>query len=87
VRAVQKPLPGDLVIRPREDRSGPQALIVYVLTRWPDAEQVVGGPYMSYSYALKKAHERREDARDYVWRDLARAGESERLEDVSDGHS
>ena len=40
-------LPGDLVIRARQDRSGPLPITVWVVTRWPDTDHEVAGPYQS----------------------------------------
>jgi hypothetical protein len=87
MRSTDKPLPGDLVIRCREDREGVRRVVdVWVVTHWPDAEIIVGGPYQSYSYALQQARGllKRQEQQP-VWRDLARPGNSERLELVDDG--
>ena len=83
MRANDKPLPGDLVIRPRHDRTGPLALTVYVITAWPDAERVIGGPYQSFSYALTRARLTLRDPSEHIWRDHAVAHEAEQLEDVT----
>jgi hypothetical protein len=47
VRANDQPLPGDLVIRMRDDRPGPIAHTLFIVTVWPDADAIVGGPYQS----------------------------------------
>jgi hypothetical protein len=83
MRAIDKPLPGDLVIRGRHDRTGPLVVTVYVITEWPDAERVIGGPYQSFSYALTRARLRSRDPSEHIWRDHAAANEAEQLEDVT----
>ena len=84
MRASEKPLPGDLVIRPRHDGAGPYASIVFVITQWPDADAVVAGPYQSFGYALRQARSLSADWRHpMIWRDHATPGQPERLEDVS----
>ena len=80
---VDKPLPGDLVIRRRLDGRSLRDPDVYVLTHWPDTETVVAGPYQSLGYALRQAQERRTDRSIYVWRDHATGNGSEELEDVT----
>lgn len=84
VRVSDKPLPGDYVIRSRAIEGTPRRQDVWVLTRWPDAETVVAGPYQSYSYALRQAAKSaKTEAR--IWRDHARLGDSEQLELVGSG--
>jgi hypothetical protein len=83
MRSNDKPLPGDLVIRARQDRTGPLVLRVYVITSWPDAERVIAGPYQSFSYALTRARLRSRDPSEHIWRDHAAANEAEQLEDVT----
>jgi hypothetical protein len=83
VRANDKPLPGDLVIRPRADRTGLLSTTVFVITVWPDAERVVAGPYQTFSYAVSRARLRLTDPSEHIWRDHASANEAEQLEDVT----
>jgi hypothetical protein len=83
MRVKDKPLPGDLVIRARHDRTGPLAVTVFVITSWPDAERVLAGPYQSFSYALTRARLRLNDPSEHIWRDHALAHETEQLEDVT----
>ena len=78
-----KPLPGDLVIRYREEGSGLRRVEVWVIHYWPDVDRVVGGPYQSYAYALQQARQRLRDTSEWIWRDHARVGESEQLESVT----
>jgi hypothetical protein len=82
MRALDKPLPGDLVVRRREDRSQMRAVDVWVITHWPDAETLVAGPYQSYPYALQQAKRLVRDRSEQIWRDHARLGEPEQLENV-----
>jgi hypothetical protein len=67
---VDKPLPGDLVIRCRPGMSLREQS-VYVLTHWPDADTVIAGPYQSFGYALRQAGNMRTDPSIYIWRDHA----------------
>ena len=83
MRAVDKPLPGDLVIRPRADQTESHPRTIFVITSWPDADRIVAGPYQSFGYALRQARERQGDPSKYIWRDISRHGEPERLEDVT----
>lgn len=83
MRSFDKPLPGDLVIRSREDRTTLRVLDVWVITHWPDTETVVAGPYQSYGYALQQARRLVRDHSEQIWRDHARHGQSEQLEHVS----
>jgi hypothetical protein len=85
MRVPDKPLPGDCVIRRREDHTGIRRVDVWVLTGWPDTETVIGGPYQSYGYALLQAHHRFRGLGERIWRDHARAGTREELEMVGDG--
>ena len=62
------PLPGDLVIREQEDRSGVRPLSVFVVTVWPQNE-TSAGPYLSYSYALRQARQLAGQRRVQVWRE------------------
>ena len=78
-----RPLPGDLVIRRRFDLA--HSVDIYVITHWPDAEAVVGGPYSTYSDALKDARLLLKDRYGYIWFDYARPGEGERLDQVAGG--
>jgi len=82
MRVHAHPLPGDLVIRARQDRVGLLAL-TYVVTRWPDPETIIAGPYQSASYAIQKARHQKQDRSERIWRDRARGSEPERLEDVT----
>ena len=79
---IDKPLPGDLVIR---CLPGPNARnrSAYVITLWPDAERVVAGPYQSFGYALRQAQQLITDPSIYIWRDHATNGAPEQLEDVT----
>lgn len=83
MRSFDKPLPGDLVIRRREDRTTLRILDVWIITHWPDTETIVGGPYQSYGYALQQAKRLVRDRSEQIWRDHARTGQSEELEHVS----
>ena len=83
MRSLDKPLPGDLVIRGREDRTSVRMLEVWVITHWPDAETLVAGPYQSYGYALQQARRLVRDRSEQIWRDHARSGHSEQLELVT----
>jgi hypothetical protein len=82
VRSFDQPLPGDLVIRTREDRSQVRLVEVWVITHWPDADTVVAGPYLSYAYALQQAKRLVRDRSEKIWRDHARHGQSEQLEHI-----
>ena len=57
MRAVDKPLPGDLVIRPRADQTESHPRTIFVITSWPDADRIVAGPYQSFGYALRQARD------------------------------
>jgi hypothetical protein len=83
MRSFDKPLPGDLVIRSREDRTTLRVLDVWVITHWPDSETIVAGPYQSYGYALQQARRLVRDRSEQIWRDHSRLGQSEQLEHVS----
>jgi hypothetical protein len=86
MRVFDKPLPGDLVIRARQEHSHLKRTVdVFVVTHWPDAERVVAGPYQSYSYALQQARRLLKDRSEVIWFDHARLGEAERLEQVGSG--
>ena len=69
---VDQPLPGDLVIRPRADGVSLIPHSVFVITRWPDSERVIAGPYQSAWYALTQATRLLTDRAGYIWRDHAR---------------
>jgi hypothetical protein len=60
------PLPGDLVIRQQEDRTGVRPLAVFVVTVWPQSE-TSAGPYLSYGYALRQARQLAHQRRVEVW--------------------
>ena len=83
MRSLDKPLPGDLVIRCREERQHSRTNNVWVITHWPDAETVIAGPYQSYGYALQQARRLVRDRSEQIWRDHARIGEPEQLEHVT----
>jgi hypothetical protein len=83
MRSFDSPLPGDLVIRRREDRTTVRMIDVWIITHWPDAETVVAGPYQSYGYALQQAKRLVRDRSEQIWRDHARNGQPEQLEHVS----
>jgi hypothetical protein len=83
MRSLDNPLPGDLVIRCREDRRTVRTVDVWVITHWPEAETIAAGPYQSYSYALQQARRLVRDRSEQIWRDHARPGENEQLELVS----
>jgi hypothetical protein len=87
VRVPDKPLPGDLVIRCRQDHVLPfnRVVNVWVITHWPDTENIVAGPYQSYNYALEQSQRLLRDRSDFIWRDHARAGAPEQLELVGSG--
>jgi hypothetical protein len=82
MRSFDKPLPGDLVIRRREDRLQLRALDVWIITHWPDPDTIVAGPYQSYTYALQQARRLVRDRSEQIWRDHASAGQQEQLEHV-----
>jgi hypothetical protein len=85
MRIPDTPLPGDIVIRCREDGTSLRKNDTFVLTRWPDTDTVYGGPYQSYGYALRQARSMIGAADGRVWRDHTRQGEPERrLEDVTE---
>lgn len=75
------------MIRRRETRSrgGLRADTTWVLTHWPDAETVIGGPYQSYNYALQQAGHLVHHDSEFIWRDHARGGQPEELELVGGG--
>ena len=85
MRTPDQPLPGDLVIRCREDRSHKPLVSEWVITQWPDDEQVIAGPYPNFDYALQQAHRFIRDRSEYIWRDHSPVGESEQLELVGGG--
>jgi hypothetical protein len=76
--AHDSPLPGDLVIKEQEDRTGVRPLSVFVVTVWPQAE-ASAGPYLSYGYALRQARQLAMQRRVLVWREHASG-----LQDVSE---
>jgi hypothetical protein len=80
VRVPDKPLPGDLVIRCREDRGAIRTVDVWVVTYWPDADTTVAGPYQSYSYAFQQSRRLIKDPSVWIWRDHAAPGAPEQLE-------
>lgn len=84
MRVHDKPLPGDLVIRCRAEQ-GPIRRVTdgWIITRWPDADTTVAGPYQSYNYALQQAPRLSRDRSVLIWRDQAKPGEAERLELVA----
>ena len=75
-----RPLPGDLVIRRRQEPDAAQE--TYVVTNWPDGETVTAGPFDDYSAALGHAKSALTDEYAYIWFNYARAGEPERLDRV-----
>lgn len=82
MRSFDKPLPGDLVIRSREDRTSMRTVDVWVITHWPDGDTIIAGPYQSYGYAFAQAKRLVRDHSEQIWRDHARLGEPEQLEHV-----
>jgi hypothetical protein len=84
MRVPDKALPGDLVIRCRDDRSGVRRLSVWVINHWPDTDAIVAGPYLSYDYALQQARRRLTDRSVWIWRDHANDENQEQLEIVTD---
>ena len=74
----ESPLPGDLVIREEEERTGVRPLAVFVVAVWPQTE-TSAGPYLSYSYAQRQARELAAHRKVRVWREHAQG-----LQDVSD---
>ena len=84
MRVPDKPLPGDLVIRRRDDSTGIRRVDVWVITNWPDVDSTVAGPYQSYSYALQQAKRCLTARSEWIWWDHARPGEPEQLELVAD---
>ena len=82
---TDQPLPGDLVIRSRRaSRSAVRREDVYVVTRWPNAEAIVAGPYQSFSYALTRARRMAGDPSLRIWRDHAKPGQPEELAQVEE---
>ena len=84
MRMLGVPLPGDLVIRQRKHRTGARMHVVFVITRWPDADTVLGGPYQSYGYALRQARGIVTDGERQIWRDHADPDQHEALELTGD---
>jgi hypothetical protein len=82
MRSFNQPLPGDLVIRQREERIVVRSVDVWVITHWPDTDTLVAGPYQSYGYALQQAKRLVRDHSEQIWRDHARCGQAEQLEHV-----
>ena len=82
MRSFDKPLPGDLVIRGREDQTSMRTVDVWVITHWPDVDTVIAGPYQSYGYAFEQAKRLVRDRSEQIWRDHARYGQPEQLEHV-----
>ena len=82
MRSFDSPLPGDLVLRSRQDRTTMRQVDVWIITHWPDADTLAAGPYQSYAYALEQARRLVRDRSEQIWRDHARAGEPEQLEPV-----
>ena len=72
------PLPGDLVIREEEERTGVRPLAVFIVTVWPQTERSAG-PYLSYGYAHRQAREIAAQRNVRVWREHQQG-----LQDVSD---
>ena len=62
------PLPGDLVIREQDDRTGVRPLSVFVVAVWPQTD-TSAGPYLSYGYALRQARQLALQRRVHVWRE------------------
>jgi hypothetical protein len=87
MRIRDRPLPGDVVIRCRDERHPlfQRSVSVWILTHWPDADTVVAGPYQSYNYALDQARHVTRDPSEFVWRDHAKPGMPEELEHVGGG--
>ena len=86
MRVHDRPLPGDLVIRRREDPTARPSRDVFIITIWPDIERLIGGPYQSYSYAVQQARGRLTDRSLLVWLNHAAPNEPEELEDVTTDH-
>jgi hypothetical protein len=84
MRSFDKPLPGDLVVRRRQDGSQLRSVDVWVITHWPDPDTIIAGPYHSYSYALQQARRLVRDRSEQIWRDHAHAGSPEELEHVGE---
>ena len=76
--AHDSPLPGDLVIRVQEDRTGVRPLSVFVVAVWPQTE-TSAGPYLSYGYALRQARQLATQRGVHVWYEHASG-----LHDVTD---
>ena len=87
MRVPDQPLPGDLVIRCRDEHVAPfdRTIKVWIVSIWPDAEITTAGPYQSYRYAFDQATRLVRGASLFVWRDHARTGEPEELELVGIG--
>lgn len=71
---VHEPLPGDLVIARRAGAT-PRRLgtALFVFTLWP-SDEIFGGPYQSYGYALRQATTVAIARRVSVWRNHAHEG-------------
>jgi hypothetical protein len=80
MRGPDQPLPGDIVIKCRQERTGVRLMDTWIVTRWPHPHAVIGGPYQSYGYALRQARAMGRDPDEWIWRDHARAGDPEQLE-------
>ena len=68
--AHDSPLPGDLIIREQEDRTGVRPLSVFVVAVWPQPD-LSAGPYLSYGYALRQARQLALQRRVHVWHEHA----------------
>ena len=63
--------------------SSPDDQPVYLITVWPDADPIEGGPYRSFGYALFHARAMLTESSARIWRDRAKAGEREQLEEIA----
>ena len=70
------------MIRSRSDASGFRLHDVWVITQWPDSDTVMGGPYQSLGYSVRQAQALAKDASIRIWRDHARPGHPEALEQI-----
>jgi hypothetical protein len=85
MRVRDKPLPGDLIIRRREEPHPvlQRSVTVWIVTHWPDADTIVAGPYQSFNYALDQARRVRRDRSEFIWQDHAKPGTPEQLTHVN----
>lgn len=82
-RALDTPLPGDLVIRPQRDDAGMRRGIIFMVATWPHLE-TIAGPYQSYGYARLQTRAIEAKRGVQVWREHSMDPERSQLEKVSE---